>query len=362
MCKDFKYAGGMNSSEHSMKYNLGILAVVLAASFLFLLVPYQVDAEGETFSYYTQLDENEKAIFDAICAAELDEREILIDLPIKVSASGDDDWNYIAKVVSKMKNNVFAALALSAPMAYWTWGDSNISFDAVVSTSGDTSTLLEINTKVDLNPAYDDDPSTPHVNELQEKINALIKAIDAFSTKRTDARGIVEDINNYLTNLVTYETETVSPTTTPFAHDAYGALVSPNRAVCDGYSKAFLLLCEKKGIECLMDQGSALPSTEGHAWNYVKMDNDKWYGIDVTWNDGRGNEYFLMGADTFFSDHVRGTYLENGVVYWPFNMPMDFSKEKYDADPVSYEKYAWIFAIMIVALLILALYKSAKEK
>jgi len=345
-----------------MKNNLGILAVVLAASFLFLLVPQQVDAAEGPFSYYSQLDDNERAIFDAICSAELDEREMIINLPVKVVATGENAWNYIADVVGKMQTKVRAALGLSAPMAYWTWGDSYFSFEAIVEQIGNSTTLLAIDTKVALNPAYDDDPSTLDVNELEQKRNALIKAVNDFSTKRTDIRGVVEDINNYLTGLVTYETEPVDGTETPFAHDAYGALVSPNRAVCDGYSKAFLLLCEKNNIECLVDQGSALPSTNGHAWNYVKMDNDKWYGIDVTWNDGNNNIYFLLGADSFFSNHMRGTYLEDGIVWWPFNLPSNFSVDKYDADPPTYEEYAWIFAAAIAALLIFALYRSRTVK
>jgi Uncharacterized protein involved in cytokinesis, contains TGc (transglutaminase/protease-like) domain len=352
----------MKGSEYSMKNNLGILAVVLAASFLFLLVPQQVDADGTTSGYYTQLDENEKAIFDAICAAELDEREIIINLPVKVIATGENAWNYIADVVNRMQTKVRAALELSAPMAYWTWGDSNFTFDAVVERTVNSTTLLAIKTEVTLNPAYDDDPSTLDVNELEQKRNALIKAINDFSTKRTDTRGIVEDINNYLVNLVTYETEELSFEKTPFAHDAYGALVAPNRAVCDGYSKAFLLLCENQNIECLVDKGSALPSTKGHAWNYVKMDNDKWYGIDVTWNDNDNNRYLLLGADAFFSDHVRGTYLEDGIIHWPFNLPSNFSENKYDADPPTYEEYAWIFAVAIAALLIFALYRSRVVK
>jgi len=353
--KDFIYAGGMKGSEHPMKNNLGILAVVLAASFLFLLVPQQVDAAGEPFSYYSQLDENEKAIFDAICGAELEEREILVDLPIKVSASGKERYNYLNKLKEDMFFNVRESVRLSDPMAYWTWGESlnTWTFTATTTVVGDTETMTAMHVSVTLNSAYE---------ELEQKRIALVKAVNDFSTKRTDTRGIVEDINNYLVNLVTYETEEISSIKTPFAHDAYGALVAPNRAVCDGYSKAFLLLCNKYNIECLIDQGSALPSTIGHAWNYVKMDNGKWYGIDVTWNDGHNNEYFLLGSETFFSNHMRGIVLEYGINFSPFNIPAAFSKDKYDADPPTYEEYAWIFAALIVALLIVALYKSSKEK
>ena len=56
------------------------------------------------------------------------------------------------------------------------------------------------------------------------------------------------------------------------------------RAVCDGKSKAYLLLCAMEGIECVRDYGSALDGGAGHAWNYVKLDG-VWYLVDTTLGD-----------------------------------------------------------------------------
>ena len=61
------------------------------------------------------------------------------------------------------------------------------------------------------------------------------------------------------------------------SHTAKGAF---NRgiAVCDGYSKAFIIIMEHYGIKCRMVTGGY------HAWNMVKIKN-KWYHIDCTYDD-----------------------------------------------------------------------------
>lgn len=72
-----------------------------------------------------------------------------------------------------------------------------------------------------------------------------------------------------------------------YAHTAYGALVQKS-AVCDGYARAFQILCKEVGIQALLVRGKSVnPSTqqqEGHAWNIVKI-SGKYYHVDVTWDD-----------------------------------------------------------------------------
>ncbi|MBO6015670.1 MAG: hypothetical protein J6P60_03680 [Lachnospiraceae bacterium] len=61
---------------------------------------------------------------------------------------------------------------------------------------------------------------------------------------------------------------------------AYGALVQ-HKAVCEGYSKAFVYILKNKlGIECCMVSSSAM----NHAWNLVLLDGH-YYHVDVTWDD-----------------------------------------------------------------------------
>ena len=64
------------------------------------------------------------------------------------------------------------------------------------------------------------------------------------------------------------------------ADNAYGALVE-GRALCQGYSKAFDLLCRKASLHAVITEGDAQGS---HMWNMVNTD-DGYYHIDCTWDD-----------------------------------------------------------------------------
>ena len=83
------------------------------------------------------------------------------------------------------------------------------------------------------------------------------------------------------------------------------------------------------GIENTIVIGTGTNSrneTESHAWNYVNL-NNKWYGIDVTWDDpiisGGGiltNKsrygYFLKGSQTMNENHVQsGRFTEKGKMF-----------------------------------------------
>lgn len=89
-------------------------------------------------------------------------------------------------------------------------------------------------------------------------------------------------------------------------NDAYGALVDGN-AVCEGYARAFQLLCNKVNIDCVMVSGTV--DNTNHAWNCVKIGGE-WYQIDVTWNDTDGekdylqNDYFNLTDSLMLEDHT----------------------------------------------------------
>ena len=81
------------------------------------------------------------------------------------------------------------------------------------------------------------------------------------------------------------------------AHSAYSALLAGDayEPVCDGYSKAFKIVCDLMDIPCV------LAISDTHMWNNVKMDDGLWYNVDATWDDGRGEgsaPYFLVGSQT----------------------------------------------------------------
>ncbi len=74
--------------------------------------------------------------------------------------------------------------------------------------------------------------------------------------------------------------------------------VGDKGVVCEGYSKSFKILCDRLGIPCALVSGFA---GENHMWNYVQMDDGKWYLVDATWDDQATriyDTYFIANADT----------------------------------------------------------------
>ncbi|MDR0309697.1 MAG: hypothetical protein LBH88_02935 [Candidatus Methanoplasma sp.] len=314
--------------------------------------------------YYDQLDANGKAIFDALESADAEAHEITVGLPVILTAKANDPHTaeeYVRNLLRTTIDDAFDALRLSSPMAYWGWTVSTVPYPtADLTITGNTATVTEIYFQIRLDQ-YPPDPETGVFGGIQKMLDDLNAALEKFSTDGKTVRDKVEDINNYLVNLVTYDPNWESEEKSRYAHDAYGALVDPKHyAVCDGYSEAFLLLCQKEGIECVIVYGTAISNMENHAWNYVKMDNGKWYAVDVTWNDGSNNAYLLKGGDTFFYTHHQGVYLKSGWIPYPFISPV-LSDTAYDHTPVAwYGNYSWLLAVVIVALISAVLYKYSR--
>jgi hypothetical protein len=100
------------------------------------------------------------------------------------------------------------------------------------------------------------------------------------------------------------------------------------KAVCDGLSKAFMLLCAIEGIETAYVQGTYRHDSGSvpHAWNKVKIDGE-WYGIDVTLdsftakvNGGRSvkvlNHGYFLRSDTAMLSY-EGRHQESGAFTIP---------------------------------------------
>lgn len=137
-----------------------------------------------------------------------------------------------------------------------------------------------------------------------EQRETMQKQLDEFCKKVTDKlSGMSSEyekekyINDIICDTVTYVDEG------DFAHTAYGALIE-GKALCEGYSRAFKLLCNKADIECDLIVGEA--EGVGHMWNRVNIDK-KLSFVDVTWNDRsdfRTYTYFNITEQQLLSDHT----------------------------------------------------------
>ncbi|WP_061297303.1 transglutaminase domain-containing protein [Clostridium botulinum] len=117
------------------------------------------------------------------------------------------------------------------------------------------------------------------IDKMREKLNNKINYIkkNYLDECSTDLE-IEYAIHDYITQNCTYDKDNYDKKTVPnISHTSYGALIN-QIAVCDGYSKATMLLLNEYGIE------AGIVTNDSHAWNYVNIDGN-YYQTDLTWDD-----------------------------------------------------------------------------
>lgn len=126
--------------------------------------------------------------------------------------------------------------------------------------------------------------------ERNSNVQAILNACPATGTYEK-----IRQFNEWLTHnneYNTYVSGIESGTAPKSAWECTSALagsIGGEGPVCEGYARAFKVLCDEVGIPCVLVDGHAKNSTdsdgEAHMWNYVQMDDGNWYAVDVTWND-----------------------------------------------------------------------------
>lgn len=129
-------------------------------------------------------------------------------------------------------------------------------------------------------------------DKVIECYNQLTAAVDSFDVKGTTRYEKVKSIHDEICKMTTYTSGV------PMAHQPTGVFLN-GQAVCEGYAEAFKLLCDRENIPCILVVGTG--DGGAHKWNYVQMEDGKWYGMDVTWDDQGAivyYDFFLTGAES----------------------------------------------------------------
>ena len=129
----------------------------------------------------------------------------------------------------------------------------------------------------------------------------------------------VQAIYNWITANVKYDYSHMNDPTYWPQYTAYAAAVQ-KKAVCQGYANLFYRLANDAGVDCRIITGKAYndDGTADHAWNIVRMEDEKYYCLDATWDAGlkpENYEYFLKGLTSFSRDHRAETDKLN-TPYW----------------------------------------------
>ena len=238
--------------------------------------------KAENFYYYSQMNNTEKAIYDALlmCATDPTNTDNAVVSTIDVDPT--------TREFAEMEFTAYYGMLYDHPELFWLYNGSecDISVGAPRVQPG--------NGKYNVYFFYQE----PY-EDFEEKMTAFNDATEAFlediDTDASDVE-IAKQIHDKLIETVTYNTPVMNDDTengfTNLAHTAYGALVAdsdgnPNYAVCDGYSQAYVYLLQQCGIDATVMVGIAGSTKEnagGHAWSLVKLDGD-WYEVDSTWDD-----------------------------------------------------------------------------
>ena len=161
------------------------------------------------------------------------------------------------------------------------------------------------------------------IKSEQEELDAVISEFIPIGYSYADK---VRSIHDWILLKVSYDK------TTENSGNVYGALVE-GKARCEGYAYTLNYVCKLNSIPSIYLSGTVAGYDEGHAWNILKMDNSKWYYMDVTWDDpkcpiGAEYDYFLIGSET---DTPYGTFESSRTVDYDYGLIP--SKTAYPYDP-----------------------------
>lgn len=143
--------------------------------------------------------------------------------------------------------------------------------------------------------------------ELLVRVGQIVEKANRYTTDYEKLRFL----HDYLAENITYDLGAADPKSQREVHTIVGALLN-SACVCDGYSRAYRLLCDQIHISCIVAIGKSTQSENGgpHAWNFVKI-NNKVYHADITWDSGliaKGfpipDYYFLRNDVCFSKDHA----------------------------------------------------------
>ena len=144
-------------------------------------------------------------------------------------------------------------------------------------------------------------------DKISKDFDAAVAEVLAEAEKCTTVYDRIKVIHDWIINNTEYMSYGAA-----YKSEADGAIVY-GKALCEGYSKAFMYLAQAAGIPTICVNGRS--GGTGHMWNMVNIDG-QWYHIDVTWDDPVSTkpmltyDYFLVGDKTILADHSFNNWIE----------------------------------------------------
>ena len=129
-----------------------------------------------------------------------------------------------------------------------------------------------------------------------------------------------------------------TPKNNGMVHSIAGYVSEEKQVVCDGYAKTYGAILNYLDIENIfvtgwgVQQGAIISDETAHAWNLVRLGNDCYYYVDVTYDDGGDlgvfDTYLCVGEE-IFADH---SMMENGTgnnSYFMYELPVCAAEKRF---------------------------------
>ena len=288
--------------------------------------------EVYTGSYGNQLDGNARALYEQMVQiyvtgyASMETPVFIFELPQPVEFDNlkvvdgkavDTEECLEAKAILKLEVQLATdAFCYDYPQAFWFRGTSySLSTRRIGKNNSQTpETSFEGRgslSKIQLNPTKQEVYTDAHL-QMGEFMSAVQSTVDALNvqTQGMDQYQKVKTIHDYICKQVTYVNDG-----SKLVHTAAPAFIGDKGFVCEGYAKSMKILCDAMGIDCACVCGLAKSTSAGsgaaHMWNYIQMEDSRWYMVDATWDDSGNKDpvpdtYLLAGRES------KGLYITIG--------------------------------------------------
>lgn len=292
---------------------------------------YVFDKEQSIVNYGNELMdmENSRAfdIYMAMFNVTPDLEKIKVEFSDAILLEGKSTEEILASendkvLLNKVSND--AQLAIDAffrdnPEIFWIDLDNSTASASIMSKNGSlyiTGVNIKLAKKESIGGAVD-----AAYDAVLDRLNEILKGSEGLSIYEK-----IKYFHDYICDNIYYDDSSEN------AYSIYGGLIE-GKGVCESYSEIFKALCDKAGIPCVIVSGFSndlIGNKEAHMWNYCLLDDDKWYAVDVTWDDVDeiSYEYFLVGSSTKNSLDMSfsESHLPNGDFsfssYYSFNYPL----------------------------------------
>ena len=301
---------GAYRTSDSVKLLVLILAVtaLFAAAFVSVSDQSSADSVPSKTYYYDDLNEVEKKIVDGLpdfTAEKTLDKGLVTTYQVDLTAelAGKTAEQASSYITDDASYRMLVSIAHDMPQYFWINALDGMNVNGSMTSDGDGK-IVSFTATVKFENCLEDYGVT--TEELKSKMAELQTTAANVTLENTSTPYYtVKSIHDYVCKTLTYD-ETKADGV--MNRNAYTALLGSHSVVCEGYAKAFKLLCDAHDITAMIvtgDAGTTSPK-EAHMWNQIYMSNGDWYHVDCTWDDQETprDTYLLAGYTTKGFDDV----------------------------------------------------------